>query len=92
MLNGSFFLESNSPDILSNLDDSIHCGNFSVTSYLHLIWMDSVTHMHGLEVYGKGGLPLAQDLSLENSPNFSMFSSGFTSMSSGLILVVYCAW
>ena len=53
--------------------------------------MDSVTHMHGLEVYGKGGLPLAQDLSLENSPNSSMFSSGFTSMSSGLILVVYCA-
>ena len=52
--------------------------------------MDSVTHMHRLKVYGKGGLPLAQDLSLENSPNFSMFSSGFTSMSSGLILVVYC--
>ena len=65
------FLESNSPDILAlcetNLDDSIDSGNFSVRGYLPLIWKDSSTHMHGLAVYVKEGLPFAQVLSLENS-------------------------
>ena len=65
------FLESNSPDILAlcetNLDDSIDSGNFSVRGYLPLIQKDSSTHMHGLAVYVKEGLPFAQDLSLENS-------------------------
>ena len=65
------FLESNSPDILAlcetNLDDSIDSGNFSVRGYLPLIRKDSITHMHGLAVYVKEGLPFAQDLSLENS-------------------------
>ena len=65
------FLESNSPDILGlcekNLDDSIDSGNFSVGGYLPLIWKDSSTHMHGLAVYVKEGLPFARDLSLENS-------------------------
>ena len=65
------FLESNSPDILAlcetNLDDSIDSGNFSVRGYLPLIRKDSSTHMHGLTVYVKEGLPFAQDLSLENS-------------------------
>ena len=65
------FLESNSPDILAlcetNLDDSIDSGNFSVRGYLPLIQKDSSTHMHGLTVYVKEGLPFAQDLSLENS-------------------------
>ena len=65
------FLESNSPDILAlcetNLDDSIDSGNFSVRGYLPLIWKDSSTHMHGLAVYVKEGLPFAWDLSLENS-------------------------
>ena len=65
------FLESNSPDILAlcetNLDDSIDSGNFSVTGYLPLIWKDSGTHMHGLTVYVKEGLPFAQDVSVENS-------------------------
>ena len=65
------FLESNSPDILAlcetNLDDSIDSGNFSVKGYLPLIRKDSSTHMHGLAVYMKEGLPFAQDLSLENS-------------------------
>ena len=63
------FLESNSPDILAlcgtNLDDSIDSGNFSARGYLHLIRKDSSTHMHGLAVYMKEGLPF--DLSLENS-------------------------
>ena len=66
-----FFLESNSLDILAlcetNLDDSIDSCNFSVRGYLPLIRKDSVTHMHGLAVYVKEGLPFAQDLSLENS-------------------------
>ena len=35
--------------------------------YLPLIRKDSSTHMHGLAVYVKEGLPFAQDLSLENS-------------------------
>ena len=65
------FLESNSPDILAlcetNLDDSIDSGNFSVRGYLPLIRKDPSTHMHGLAVYVKEGLPFARDLSLENS-------------------------
>ena len=66
------FLESNlNPDILAlcetNLDDSIGSGNFSVRGYLPLIRKDSSTHMHGLAVYVKEGLPFARDLSLENS-------------------------
>ena len=65
------FLESNSLDILvlceTNLDDSIGSGNFSVRGNLPLIQRDSSTHMHGLTVYIKEGLPFAQDLSLENS-------------------------
>ena len=39
------------------LDDSIDSGNFSVSSYLPLIRKDSGTHMHGLTVYVKEGLP-----------------------------------
>ena len=65
------FLESNSPDILTlreiNLDESNDSGNFSVGGYLPLIREDSSTHMHGLAVYVKEGLPFARDLSLENS-------------------------
>ena len=65
------FLESNCPDILAlcetNLDNSIDSGNFSVRGYLPLIRKDSSTHMHGLTVYVKEGLPFAQELSLENS-------------------------
>ena len=68
------FLESNSPDILAlcetNLDDSIDSGNFFVRGYLPLIRKDSSTHMHGLTVYVKEGLPFAQDLSLEISADF----------------------
>ena len=64
------FLELNSLDILAlcetNLDDSIDSGNFSVRGYLPLIRKDSSTHMHGLAVYVKEGLPFAWDLSLEN--------------------------
>ena len=65
------FLESNSPDILTlcetNLDDSVDSGNFSVRGYLTLIRKDSITHVHGLAVCVKEGLPFARDLSLENS-------------------------
>ena len=65
------FLESNSPDILAlcetNLYDSIDSGNFSVRGYLPLIRKNSSTHIHGLAVYVKEGLPFARDLSLGNS-------------------------
>ena len=37
------------------------------TGYLPSIQKDSSTHMHGLAVYVKEGLPFARDLSLENS-------------------------
>ena len=80
------FLESNSPDILAlcetNLDDSIDSGSFSVRGYLPLIRKDSSTHMCGLAVYVKEGLPFARDLSLEILCRFLfMFSTGFTSLS-----------
>ena len=59
------FLESNSPDILAlcetNLDDSIDSSNFSVRGYLPLFRKDSGTHMHGLAVHVKEGLPFARD-------------------------------
>ena len=65
------YLGSNSPDILALcetiLDDSIDSGNFSVRGYLPLIRKDSSTHMHGLAVYVKEGLPFPRDLSLEKS-------------------------
>ena len=65
------FLESNPPEIIAlcetYLDDSIDSGNFSVRGYLPLIRKDSSTHMHGLAVYVKEGLPFARDLSIENS-------------------------
>ena len=71
------FLESNSPDILAlcetNLDDSIDSGNFSVRGYLPLIRKDSSTHMHGLAVYVKEGLPFARDLSLDNSADSYLY-------------------
>ena len=53
--------------LIVNLDDLIDSGNFSVRGYLFLIQRDSSTHMHGLAVYVKDGLPFARDLSLENS-------------------------
>ena len=71
------FLESNSPVISAlcetNLDDSIYTGNFSVRGYLPLIRKDSSTHIHGLAVYVKEGLPFARGLSLENSGSYSCF-------------------
>ena len=71
------FLESNSLDILAlcetNLDDSTDSGHFSVRGYLPLIRKGSSTHMHGLGVYVKEGLPFAQDLSLENSADSYLY-------------------
>ena len=65
------FLESNSPVILAlcktNLDDSIGSGIFSSRGYLPLIRKGSTSHMHGLAIYLKEGLPFSRDLSLENS-------------------------
>ena len=59
------FLELNSPDILalceSNLNDSIDSGNFSERGYLPLIQNNSSTHVHGLAVNVKEGLPFAWD-------------------------------
>ena len=52
------------------MDDSIDSGNFSVRGYLPLIRKGPTTHMHGLPVYVKEGLPFARDLSIENSAAF----------------------
>ena len=64
-------LSLNSPDIFAlcetNLDDSIDSGDFSVSDYLPLMPQDYITHIHGLTVYVKEGLPFARDLTLENS-------------------------
>ena len=49
----------------TNLDDSIDSRNFFVRGYLSLIRKDSSTHMHGLAVYVKEGLPFARDLTLQ---------------------------
>ena len=38
-----------------------------IWGYLPFIQKDSITHMHGLAVFVKEGLPFARDLSLENS-------------------------
>ena len=94
------FLESNSPDVLAlcetNLDDSIDSGNFSVRGYLPLIWKHSSTHMHGLAVYVKEGLPFARDLSLENSADsylcfrLALLHSCLTSFSSINHLLCLC--
>ena len=66
-----FFLESNSSDILAlyetNLGESLDSGNFSVRGYLPLIQKVSNFRTHGLSVYVKEGLPVARDLSPENS-------------------------
>ena len=71
------FLESNSPDILAlcetNLNDSIDFANFSVRGYLPLTQKDSGTHMHGLTICVKEGLPFAWDLYLENSADSYLF-------------------
>ena len=79
------FLESNSPDILvlceTNLEDSVDSSNFTVRVYLLLIQKDSFTRMHGLPVYVKEGLPFAQDISLENSGDSYLYSTGFTPLS-----------
>ena len=53
----------------TNLDDSIDSGSYSVRSYLPLIRNDSGTHMHGLTVYVREGLPFTRDLSQESSAN-----------------------
>ena len=71
------FLESNSHDIPAlfetNLDDSIDSGNFFVNGYFPLIQKDSITHMDGLTLYVKEGLPFALDLSLENSADSYLY-------------------
>ena len=94
------FLKSNCRDILAvceaNLDDSIDSGNFSVRGYLPLIRKDSSTHMHGLAVYVKEGLPFARDLSLENSADsyvfdWLYFTQCLTSFSSIDHLLQLCA-
>ena len=92
--------ESNSPDILAlcetRLDDSIDSGNFYMRGYLPLIQKNSSTHMHGLAVYLKEGLPFGRALSLENSTGSYVFDRPYfilclTSFSSINHLLRLCA-
>ena len=55
------------------MTDSVNSGNFSVRVYLPLTRKDSITHVHGLEVYVKKGLPFVPDLSLEMSADSYLF-------------------
>ena len=63
------YLQSHLPDILAlcetNLDETIDSNSFCVNGYLPLIRKDSSTHMHGLGVFVKEGLPLAREFSFE---------------------------
>ena len=65
------FFESTSPDIFplgeTGLEESINSTNFSLTGYPPFIRKNSVTHMHGLAVCMSKKLPLANNLSFENS-------------------------
>ena len=57
------------------MDDSIDSSNFSVSGYLPLIQKDSVTHIRGLAVHVKEGLPFGRDLlTLENSVDTYVFN------------------
>ena len=95
------FLQSNSPDILvlseTNLNDSVDSGNFSVRGYFSLIRKNSSTHMQGLAVYLKEGLPFARDISLENFADlynvfdWLYFAQSLTSFSSIDHLLHTCA-
>ena len=71
------FLESKFLDILglckTNMDDSINSGNFSERCYLPLIRKVSVTHMYGIAVCVKEGLPFARGLSLEISTRLYLY-------------------
>ena len=81
------FLESNYPDIL-----------FSTEGGFPLIQDDSVTHMHGLAVCVKEGLPFARNLSLENSRDSYLafdwlyFIRYLISLTSIDRLLHLCAW
>ena len=83
---------------LTNLDDSINSGDFCERGYLSLIQKDSGTHMYGLAVYVKEGLPFTQDLSLENSADsylvfdWLFFTQCLTSFSYIDHLLCFCAW
>ena len=58
---------------VTNLNDSIDSGNFSVRGYLPLIQKYSSTDMYGLAVYVKEGHPFSWDLSLENSADSYLY-------------------
>ena len=83
---------------LHNLDDSIGSGNFPAKVYILLIQKDSSTHVHGLAVYIKEGLPFAWDLSLENSADsylcfqLALLHSVSYFFSSIIHLLHLCAW
>ena len=51
------------------MDDPIDSGNFSVRGDLLLIRRDFASHVYGLAVTVKEGVPFAWDLYLENSLN-----------------------
>ena len=58
--------------------------------YLPLIRKDSGTHMHGLAVYAKEGLPFAWGVSLQNSADsYLCFRLALTSR---IVLLLFPLW
>ena len=55
------------------LKDSIDSGHTTGRGYFFSIRKNCVAHMHGLAVYVQGELPLARDLSLENSEDYYLY-------------------
>ena len=49
----------------TNLEDAVDSNSFIVKGYVPLICKDSTTHMHGLGVFVKEGLPLAWEIALK---------------------------
>ena len=76
------FMLKNNPDILAlcetNLHDNIHDSDFQLSGYLPIHCKDA-GHMHGLGVYVKSNLSIAQEtIILEDENESYVFSSGAT--------------
>ena len=60
LIGSESYLKPTSSDILAlyetNIEKSIYSSNFSVWGFLHLIWKNSVSHVHRIAVYVKRGI------------------------------------
>ena len=60
LIGSESYLKPTSSDILAlyetNIEKSIYSSNFSVWGFLHLIWKNSVSHVHRIAVYVERGI------------------------------------